>query len=822
MKNKLLRRAAAIMLTAISLFTAGCAAIPQNSGAATNATESVSGTKTQTQTQADDTAAKDDNNMTTVSQQIKRGMGVTCDDLVQTGDRSQRWLSMPDSRLVLNPYDFDANNPDTTHPQASDSAELPLNIGYLDPYINNSRGRGFYNSALLLEDTGNTDAKIASLWSANFGDAIKWSRSGGDKTSVEISGGKLSITVKTGAPEAWQYASQTLRLDEVTSDTVISITVDSCEGSWALKLNDGKSDDIKIQGDTNKTGTVTFNLSDYLTVGKPFRGVVKLFSIGYDKKLTVSALEVSEVTPRYFGAESYTVSWSPQATSGTATYKNGLALEYKDFFIDGNTVARVITVTSDGTLAVGGALYGSVIGKDDATLTIKGDRYAYICAVSDINADLSFFADTTAMYAGQTGDPDSASAYIYNFGKVKTGDKFIFTFAIGSDAVSPNELISAARNAASDIVTATALAEREAYWNNYLTTIPTADDFNFKYVDSMGVTAAQLKQLYCIAWVFAAQSLLPENPELGFDYKQVCCGKPSMWGYGEARASYSASWESFFGMQMLAYTLPDEAWSAFTGLMSLVDEYGMLGGESLPSEKAHTAWVLYELTGDTAKLEAVYDDIARYLNWRVENPRWIYLDHNDVNSADADFAESALIDLKYMMKIAAAVKPGEVSSWQKKYDTLLAEYKKWFFDDAGKTYQYCDKYSFTRAVGNTIWVTKGLYVSELTDKYETMLMARFNSEFDKSASFCGFLALKYPDSSHTIYGLLNRGYDELAGELIEACARDVARVGMFAENYTSDAMPTPTGVRPSMFGCAMLVDSMLLKSGISYNFRLEE
>ncbi len=746
---------------------------------------------------------------------------MTCADLVQSGDRSQRWLSVPGSRLVINPYDFDANSPEVTHSGASDSSGLPLNIGYLDPYIHDARGRGLYSAALLLEDTGAGDAAVETLWSANFEDAKKWSHSGGNNTAVEVADEKLSLTVKSGAPEPWQYASQTLRLDNITSGTVITVKIDACEGTWALKLNDGKGDDIKIQGDTDKTGTFTYNLADFISGNKPFRGTVKLYSIGYDKKLTVSRLDVRELSYIFAGAEKYNVSWAPQALSGSATYKNGLALEYKDFFIDERTIARRIEVKSGGKLAIGGALYKGAIKVDGDAITVWNEKYAYSFAVQSA-VKTSFYTDITTMYANQPCEPADASAYIMNYGGVKTGDVIVFAFTLTTDKIGGDILTQSARDAANSDVAGKALAAQEQYWNDYLAKIPTADEFKFEYVDAKGVSSEQLRKLYCIAWVFAAQNLLCENPELGFNYKQVCCGKPSMWGYGEERSSYSASWESFFGMQLLAYTMPDEAWSAFTGMMSLVGADGMLGGESLPSEKAHTAWVLYMLTGDKPKLEAVYNNIARYLDWRIKNPRWIFLEHNDPNSADADFAESALIDIKYMMKITEVVKPDDTAVWQKKYDALLENYKKWFFAPDGKTYQYCDKINLTRSKGNTIWVTKGFYIPELTGEFEDKLAERFNTEYKKDAPFCGFFAVKYPDTSHTIYGLLNRGetFKKQAGALIETCARDVARVGMFAENYTNDAMPLPTGVRPSLFGCAMLIDSMLLKSGVSYNFKI--
>ncbi len=184
---------------------------------------------------------------------------------------------------------------------------------------------------------------------------------------------------------------------------------------------------------------------------------------------------------------------------------------------------------------------------------------------------------------------------------------------------------------------------------------------------------------------------------------------------------------------------------------------------------------------------------------------------------DTDFVESALIDLKYMMEIAAVTgRDADISMWQGLYDQLLANYRIWFFDDAGVAHQYCGKENLDRAQGNTIWVTKGLYISEPEETYETMLMNRFNRDYNPASSFGTFIAVKYPDSSHTIYGLINRGYTDTAATMIELCIRDVMRAGIFAESYDGGGRPVASDVRPSIFGCAMLIDTILASNGFMY------
>lgn len=100
-----------------------------------------------------------------------------------------------------------------------------------------------------------------------------------------------------------------------------------------------------------------------------------------------------------------------------------------------------------------------------------------------------------------------------------------------------------------------------------------------------------------------------------------------MWDESDDRAPYSATWESFFGIQFYAFIDPETAWNAFEGLMSLTDKDGVIGGESLPSRKAQTAWILYQTTQDKERLEKIYAPLERYLNWRLVYPTLEYIIH---------------------------------------------------------------------------------------------------------------------------------------------------------------------------------------------------
>ncbi len=742
---------------------------------------------------------------------------IDLESLRQTGVDSQRWLSVPESRLVINPYQF--NSPETlTHAQYSDRPSLPLNIGYLDPYSTSGTGVWLENVVALYEQgDGEGSAELqyeAELWSSRA-----WSKSGGNYTDLYADDGYLSLTVLAGAAEPWQYASQPIELN-LDEKPVLTVTVDSCEGQWAIKVCEvGKADEYLVS-DTSKTGTYTYDVAALLGRGGTFKGVIKVFSIGYDKELVVSRLDIRTVSSSRAEAAEYTTAWIPSALEFTATYPGGLTLSGYDTFYDTDTVLRHIKVEKAGNLTVGIDLGAAkTISATNAAVIANCDGFSYAVA-ADRDVTFSYYDVITDMLAGTgaSAKASGATCASMTFSDLKAGDVITLALTLRSDATAAaDNAAHATAVLASPTVAADAKAERDEYWQSYLRRVPRPTTFELTAVDAKGVGPKQIEQMYYIAWIFLGQNTLPAAPEINFPYPQVCCGKPSMWAYGEKSSAYSASWESFFGIQLLGYVMPDFAWDAYEGIMSAVAEDGMLGGESLPSEKAHTGWLLWTLTGDTERLAGVYEAIGRYLDWRIANPRWIYLEHNDVNSADADFVTSALIDIEYMQKIAAILgKDEDVASWELKHEDLLQMFYLWNFDEQGNAYQYCNKINYARSAGCALWTTKGLLVEGLDEQHKNYLLARLKTEYSQTGVFANLTGVKYPPYTHTVLGLFKVGETVMARIMVELAARDIVRVGMLSENYTRYPDPTPTGVRPAMFGTAMMIDSVLMMNGFNY------
>ncbi len=741
--------------------------------------------------------------------------------LAQTGRNSQRWMSVPYSRLVLNPYNFNAGN-ELTHSDYSDRPSVPLNVGYLDPYTTSGTGVWLEDILTLCSDAGTGGAEPEYLFAADFDDVKTWSKSGGNRTELNADGECLTIKVLSGAMEPWQYASMPVNLDLSVHPT-LTLTVEESEASWALKICENGSQDITLIGDTAKTGTFSLDLASMLGREDNFKGVIKIFEIGFDKTVTVSRMDIMSLPDVKTDAVSYKTGWQPECLTFSAKYENGTKIEGFDTFADPDTVLRKITLIEGPMVRIAAGLTG-VTTVTGGGVTVDCGTYSYAIK-TDRKAALRYFGDATMLKAGvgELTDVSKAKFAEFSFADMKPGDSVTIAFSLHSDAVKKSEVMKNATNAVNAENAAEAARNKLAeYYIDLLNKIPMPSDFDLDLVKPQGTTAKKMEQMYEIAWVFLMQNVLPENPEIGYDYPQACCGKPGMWAYGDPKSAYSASWESFFGMQLLGYVDPETAWAALEGMISLVDDEGMLGGESLPSEKAHTAWLLYDLTGNKERLAGVYDGIGRYLDWRIENPRWIFQQTNDVNSADADFVVSALVDIEYMELIAEALgKTDDKAAWAKKHDDFLGMYYQWCFD-GDQTYQYCNKKTFARSFGNTIWITKGLLIDGIDEEHSKIIYDRFKREYNIDSPLAGFVTVKHPEQASAILGLAKYGKKTEAYSLAEIYARDICVCGMLSENYdVSKGAPIGTGVRPAMFGCATMIDCVLLMNGYSYQKHAE-
>ncbi len=285
---------------------------------------------------------------------------------------------------------------------------------------------------------------------------------------------------------------------------------------------------------------------------------------------------------------------------------------------------------------------------------------------------------------------------------------------------------------------------------------------------------------------------------------------------------------------------------------------GELGGESLPSRKAQTAWILYSVTGDRERLEGTYDKLALHLNWERYNMRWVLGANNHFDERDSEFVTSLAYDLEFAIKIAHELgKTQDAALYQSIITDISAKYSEWFFptgaDQDGKVWDtvqkvYLDATRTTVPFGddtegkpyrneNGQWVRPGwsFYTStafvmdELTEESMVKTMDRFLDDYDENAQLAGLgdFAVKAPDLQLIAYGLLDMDPIEgssqaqlrdRAAVLVNAITRDMVRSGWFAEVYFAKGEPGgpvgARGVRPSLFGISNYIDFVLMANGV--------
>lgn len=528
------------------------------------------------------------------------------------------------------------------------------------------------------------------------------------------------------------------------------------------------------------------------------RQIIDLLTI----RRTMESFEASEKSETSV-ALSFQTEWMPHELPFTADYEGGSKITGRDFFFDEKTVVREIQFSgTDETFYLSGKISGSVYD-DQNTIFCKHNHINYAIR---INGDL-----------GEVG-------YRNDFWYVKIDsrdykDKSLIVSVAFADKGESRQALEARVKAPLTMMPDQIGGQNEKFWNELLEKVPQPMNFSFEVADPKGVTPDQVRSAYYKAWVFTAMNLLGGDKEL-YPYPQLCTGKPSLWDEGHEVAPFSAAWESFLGIQLYAYIDPDVAWEAFKGLMSLVQEDGMLGGESLPSRKAQTAMILYRLTGDKESLRETYPAMKRYMDWRLKITHWVYGPHlASEDKKDAEFAFSALIDMEYLQEIARLLGyPEEVKIWKKKYNDFQQQCYGWFWETPeSMPYQYFDRQTGKRNWGNTVWVCTGLYVDGFRGKYVQSLLNRFDHDYDPEKPFANFHIPKYPDVGYTVYGLIKRGYTRKALEMIEVNLRDICRAhASFAEQYIGDDFK-PDGVRPSLFGSTTIIDFVLLMNNYRYD-----
>lgn len=743
-------------------------------------------------------------------------------DLLETGTQQRRDLSIPGSRIVLNPYNFRIPPGQRTPMAYSSRPTLPLNVGYLGTKMAN---RSFEDLIMLHVDT-KQEGHSFSAWSAPLSDASAWQPSDGARLMPTADGSLLASTDARANSDV-----QSIRLkDAITADLdeapYLNITVPDGTTLWAVKVH-GKDEptDRTIRHENTGTGAYTFDLRTATGWHGKRTFYLTIFLVGKGTSLRVTELSLRGVQAALVAADTVVNAWEPHRLAFEGRYPGNVRLRGFDFFYDDETIVRQLSSDKKAAWVYSGKFEGrlSVVGQ--RTLVVQGRDIQYAVSLgAPFGSPITFYRTYTDLLARKNplAIPPEVGYWSVQVSEEDTAalsTRVSYSFAELSASVTA--LVERAERPVKDPGSVVAkLQERTNFWDRLLAKVPQPARFGLNRVDPKGVTDTAIRNAYYRAWVFLAMNVLPPDT-VNFPYPQIVTGKPSLWSEGHPNAPFSAAWESFIAMQLYGYLAPEVSWDAFSGLMSLVDEEGVLGGESLPSRKAETALLLYRLTGDKEKLALNYPALKRYMMWRIRYPMWVYKDVSILSEhqKDADFVVSAIVDMEALAAIATILElHNDHDLWVKKRGALFEDYLRWFWSDPDAIpVQLYHTQSGSRTAGHPVWVTSGLAIDLLKPPHLNGMMDLFDRYADPDQSFAGFRMPKYPEVAFTVRGLLAKGYQTRATQLIECNIRDVVRSGaLFAEQYTLDSPPQGDGVRPSIFGMAQLIDFVLLLNGVDY------
>lgn len=645
----------------------------------------------------------------------------------------------------------------------------------------------------------------------------------------------LGATITSNSTANFGAVARTVTVD-LSKNPILSIAVSSLsKGSmWAMKLTgaDGSGDFAQLQKDTDATGVFSYDVAAITGKTGTQTFGIKLFSTKSPTPTSATFTRLSfhsnvkwTQTPN-----TYTNTWNPQSLDWSGSYANGEHYSTQDVFVDDDTVSRLIdsSALTTGNPTLTGDFTGNA--RWDASrrvLTIITDGKYTRAVAFPTGTTVSFFDNVGAAATGGAGSasPTSSSQTWLAVLPRNAATAIGLGYAYGvTDAAQSNAAASAIKGTQVATVTA-ALAARVQEWNTFLARVPSIRDYNLHVVDSQKVTSRDIRAMYYRAFVDLRQTVMPPQPESGIAHYQVATGKAATYNGGSSRNKASASWDSLLGIQYLAYTDPDLAWDSFIGMMADVESDGNLNGESLPSRKAQTAWILYSVTGDKEKLAHVYPAIKAHMDWSSKHLAWNISSHypgsgvSASDERDVEFVDSLVIDLDYAADIARTLgNDADATGYLHLQNDLSQDFSKWFFKD-GKAVQYywtsVPDATYEQRAGTAQYVATGLHMPGLSSTEISAIMARFDEEYDSTAQFAGLAsdAIKAPDAQFVAYGLLEQGQSKKAQVFLESVLRDVTSTHAFSEVYQAGTPAISRGESPTTFGMAQVIDNLWILNG---------
>ena len=378
---------------------------------------------------------------------------------------------------------------------------------------------------------------------------------------------------------------------------------------------------------------------------------------------------------------SRSTAWFPYKLTFDAVFAGGAKIKGADLFTDAkDVVVRALSV--DGAkgklLRLGGvAPKQAGLQWDSPSGALRVKHPEYECEIKFVPLDGATQMPVSLSLTPKMDD----QGWSLDLPVGSDSDTFGVVIGFASSAEGSEQAAERVASAVSQPISKL-LAGSKAVMDDYLRKAPMLQKWGVK--DSPGtISAEQHRRAYYAAWAFNYQNLInvfPENHE--YPFPQFSVGKASLWDEGEKTCPATCGWESFFAFQWNSFIDLETSWKAYMGLMTRVDREGVLGGESLPSRKALTAWILYKNKPDLERLRAVYPALKRYLLWREKNPRWVYGSNQAKDEKDLEFVVSWLVDVDYTILITEQLNlSDEKAVWKQKQTETTQTMRQWFFSN---------------------------------------------------------------------------------------------------------------------------------------------
>lgn len=736
----------------------------------------------------------------------------TCTTLTDTTDSQDRWLSVPDSRLVVNPYDFNLSAT-ATQSDYSNRPSVPLNIGFASPYA-------VRRERIILNDVvGHLEKSPDAVSNIMFdAPAEEWypedPRYG--YTTV-LDNGDLYCVNTADADPIWQRFHAGVFSAEVTENTVLSFEIVEKNDGVSCKISMPEGEWTDYSCSVNGTGLYEFRVADVIGRTGSFRLRVDFYCVGSGAHMTIRNVTVADSLFDF--SSGCTFANNPAVNRTSAVFPDGNTMSVTDCFADETTVLRNVKYAGSENAYIFGKIYGDA-EVTDGCLTVDMGNYAYVISC-DKGSVFGFFDGFASAVSGGKGSfsPEGCNYYLMKI----TGDEANIYFTLDTKYSRSKDGLVAHSKEMQTENSGEVISGRIAYWDDILAKIPVPGKFGLTVPGAENTNQRNIEKMYYKSWTLIYASVLPQSPETDYPYRTMANGKPGLWSEGGKHSQYVAMWDSVYAIRMLAYLDGGMAWDCFEGLMADVEEDGSISGEGLPDQKAHTLWHIYSICPDRERLADVMDVMERHTEFSLNHTYWIYPTYNpDPAIKDVIYTTALADEALYLNAIYTELgNSARAEYWADFADSYRLNIIKWHFNN-GRQYDFCipkgntlSRFSYDYSVlssgGQGLMYVKGLRANN-----RKILKDEFLSKYDASAVNGGFSGITAQSPLYMMYGYAQYGEKDISKTVCEVTIRDVSQTVMPAERCDTDTDGTPVcgGVRPSFFTAALMIESVFLRNNV--------